>query len=276
LTKRTNSQWLAIVIAGLFFVISVTIVYPSFDEWSKANEKLNRLRQYYISFSNTINILEGEQDINTTWQIDLLITQPHGTLITGDRVDISGKCITDTPTNYNITEIAVWFQNSQPYTMTHTREGMLSYNASTIHLVKRPNIIGLTGKATIKWEVEGTYSPIAQLVFENETGTHLQYLGISPDVAITVHPESEYAQTVNSNVTMILTGAVYLLTLVGTGDLLVHLWDREERRNDSQNNSKNGNNTTQPEDNLTNKGTIGENSNANGEIEQNQSKKNEK
>ena len=101
-------------------------------------------------------------------------------------------------------------------------------------------------------------------------------MGSSPDVAITVYPESEYAQTVNSNVTMVLTGAVYLLTLVGTGDLFLYLWDRKPLPNNSENDSKNGDNTTQQEDKLTNKGAIGENSNVNGEIEQNQSKKNEK
>lgn len=247
LRKRTNSQWLAIIIAGLFLFVSLTFVCPSLNEWNKANNELNQPREYPLSLSNTINILTGEEKHNISWQIDLTVHQPHSTLTTGDRVDISGIAYLETPSGFDIIDISVWFQNSRPYNLKTDDNGMLNYNGSTIHLFKTTNPNKLAGNASIKWELEGTYRPIGQMLFSNETGIHLQYLGTSPDIAITVYPESEYAQTVNSNVTMVLTEAVYLLTLIGTGDFLIHLWDREKRDKDSENNSNNDNNITQPE-----------------------------
>jgi len=261
LTKRTNSQYFALGIVGFFILLSVFYVYPSLDEWNKANIELNQPREYYISISNTINILTGEEQHNVTWQIDLTIHQPHSTLTTGDRVYISGIASTETPPNFDIIDLSVWFQNSQPYNLTFDDNGMLNYNGSTIHLLKTKDSDKLTGNATIKWELEGSHRPIGQMLFQNETGKHLQYLGSSPDIAITVYPESEYAQTVNSNVTLVLAVAVYILTFVGTGELCFYLWDREPLTNNSETNSENGNNTTQIEDDQTNKRTVAEYSN---------------
>jgi hypothetical protein len=190
-------------------------------------------------------------------------------------VDISGIAYAETPPNFDIIDLSVWFQNSMPYNLTVDDNGMLNYNSSTVHL-NIPDSNKLIGNASIKWELEGTYSPIGQMLFENETGSYNQYLGISPDMAITVYPKSEYAQTVNSNVTLVLTGAVYLLTLVGTGDLLVHLWDREKRGKNSKNNSENNKKKTQKGKKSIDKRTVGKSNKENSETKQNQSKKHKK
>lgn len=232
-----KAQWLAIGIIVLFGFISIVFVFPSWSKWNNANNKLNQPREYNLTLGNIMNIVKGEEKYNITWQIDLTIRQPHSTLITGDRVEISGIAYAETPANFDIIDLSVWFQNSEPYNLTVDENGMLNYNESTVHL-NTPDSNKLVGNASIKWELEGTYRPIGQMLFKNETGTHLQYLGVSPEIAITVYPESEYAQTVTSNVTMILAEVAYGLTLVGTGSLILSLWDRSKNNNSNSKNDE--------------------------------------
>lgn len=252
---RTKSQWFAIIIIILFVFVSYYFVYQPLAEWDKANNELIQPREYNLTLGNVMNIVKGEERYNITWQIDLSIHQPHTTLTTGDRVDISGIAYAETPPNFEIIDLSVWFQMSEPYNLTVDNNDMLNYNGSTVHL-NIPDSNKLIGNASIKWELEGSYHPVGQILFENETGRYDQYLGISPEIAITVYPKSEYAQTVNNNVTMILTGAVYVLTLVGTGDLIVHLWDRKEGCEDSDNDSENNESAPQKENKIRDKGVV--------------------
>jgi hypothetical protein len=235
-------------------VISVIVVVP-IRKWSEENNELGKARNYYLSFSNWINILQGEAKPDPYWRIDIYVQQPHGTLIIGERIDISGKATVETKLEQNIMEIRIWFQTSQAYNLTFDDEGMINATDSNIHLVRIGDTNKLKGNATICWRLEGSYKPIAQLFFENKTGNFKNYLGISPDVAITVYPESEYAQIVNNEVTIVLAIAVYFLKVIGIISLILKLWNNE-RSNNSKNYSANSNNNPNKKNNQTNKNII--------------------
>jgi len=252
---KYNSQWFAVGLIVFLIVVTVLVVFPLM-KWNKENNELSKSRNYYISFSNWINIAQGEAESDTFWQIDLTVNQPRGTLIIGDCVEISGNAIVKTTVNQNITEIRLWFRNSQAYNITFDSDGMINATDSNIHLIRIGDTNKLEGNATICWRLEGSYNPTAQIFFENETGNFTCYLGVSPDVAITVYPESEFAQIVNNEVTMVLTIAVYSFTVIGTFSLILTLWRMKPSSNNKENNSESSNSNTNIKDNCTNKNVI--------------------
>jgi len=178
-----------------------------------------------------INVGENPPDV----QIDVALRYPHGTLIVDDPVNISGVAIQYGSLDQHIQSLTIWFQNALSYPITQDENGMTEGIDLLMNVSQGNN--KLIGSITAVWVLEGTYNPELSIVFTNETSTYAKYVGVSPSVAITVYPKAELAQIITNNVSMILTIAFYILTVVGTSSLVLSLWDREPSTQDEKKNT---------------------------------------
>jgi hypothetical protein len=226
LKSLTISQYFAIGI--LVFFISATFLYvlPSMYDWNSANIDLQKARTFHTTFfyyfSGQRVTPEGSiPDI----QVDLTISYQHATLIVDEPVTISGIAVVNTSMPQQIRSITFHFQNALAYPVRQNVNNITE--GSNLFLDPTLNSSKYAGTATLTWTLEGTYNPYFAVIFENSTGVFATPLGVSPDVSITVYPKEQFAQIVTSNGSMILAISVYLLTLVGTGSLVLSLWDRK-------------------------------------------------
>lgn len=149
-------------------------------------------------------------------------------------------------------EMTVGFENAQAYPVTQDVNGMTI--EPELHLTPTANSSVFAGQTTLSWSVEGTYHAIFSVVFENATGPITEYLGVTRSVAITVYPKAQFAQIESNHVSMTLTIAIYMLTLVGTFDLVLSLWDRKPPTQEQKNGSENTSSDTKEHNTKTNIG----------------------
>jgi hypothetical protein len=223
--KLTKCQYLAIVLLIVLFGSSLYIL-PSLYAWNSANSDLQNPRTFHITFFFYFNgqsvTPEGTiPDIT----IDLTVFYPRGTLIVDDPVTISGMAVVNRTIPERVASLTVYFENAQAVPIEQDVNGITK--GADLLLNPTQNSSLLLGETTMSWPVEGTYNPQFTITYTNGTGRYSTPLLVSTSVAITVYPKAQIAQIVNSNVSMILTIAIYALTLVGTGNLIVDLWDRE-------------------------------------------------
>lgn len=232
----TWSRRLAIVLLILLFLLSIYI-FPSINTWNIENNNLQQPRTSHITFK--YNFDEQRIDVGETPSdilIDVALRYPRGTLIVDDPIDISGIAIQYGSLDQHVESLTIWFQNALAYPVTQDENGITEGRDLLINISQGNN--KLVGNTTVVWVLEGTYNPLLGLVFTNETGTYAFYAGMSTDVAITVYPKAELAQILTNNVSMILTIAFYVLALVGTGNLVVLLWDRKPLTQNKKENSQ--------------------------------------
>jgi hypothetical protein len=223
------------------------------SDWNNSNIDLQKARTIHTMFFYYFNgqsvTVEGSiPDI----VVDLTVCYQRGTLIVDDPVTVSGVAVVNTSIPQHVRSIAVHFQNSQAYPIRQDSENI----TEGIDLLLEPtqNSSRFMGTATMVWSLEGVYNPYFAITYDDSTGVHGTPLAISRDVAITVYPKEQLAQIVTSNVSMILTISVYLLTLVGTGSLILSLWDRKQSPQKGKNNTENTDSSTKVTNNQANRG----------------------
>lgn len=240
LKALNKSQILAIFIIVFFIVITFLYILPSMIAWSETNNDLDKERNFHMGFfyyfSGQGATPEGSiPDV----QMDLTVHYNRGTLVVDDPVTISGLAVINASIPQNIFSMTIHFQNALSSPLTRNSDNITQ--GTDLLLIPTQNSSIYVGTATMQWALEGSYSPYMIITFSNSSGRFVTQTYVSPDVSITVYPKYQYAQIVTNNVNMILAISVYFLTLVGTGSLVLSLWDRKQKVQNSDNNSNNGN-----------------------------------
>lgn len=256
LKSLTKSQYFAIIIVILFIGVTFLYVLPPMCDWYSANIELQKARTFHITFfyyfsGQTVTPEGSIPDI----EIDLTVYYQHATLIVDEPVTISGIAVVNTSIPQHIRSMTLHFQNALAYPIRQNANNITE--GIDLTLYPTPNSSIYAGTATMTWALEGTYNPYFVVLFENRTGVFVTPLAISTDVAITVYPKEQFAQIVTSNVAMILAISVYLLTLVGTGSLVLSLWDRKPPSQEGKNNTETSKNETKISDGNANIGVTG-------------------
>lgn len=239
---RTKSQYVAVGILIAFLMFTSGWVTWYLYGWNNANNDLQKARTFHIVFDYYFSGQFGTPagsipDI----QVDLTVHYPHGTLIVDDPVTMLGIAVLNTSIPQHVKSVTVHFQNALAFPVTQDSNNITQ--GVDIILDPTQNSSVLAGNVTMLWALEGTYNPYFIAVYENAAGRFATPAGISPDVAITVYPKAQFAQLENNNVSMILTIAVYLLTLIGTFSLILsildrHLLSQEPSSQENQNSDK--------------------------------------
>lgn len=229
--KPLKIQWtwnkiLAIIVLIILIILSTGII-PSIVVWYNQNNELQKERAFHITFAHNLNLMVGNYENETAdITIDLLLICPRGTIIVDDPIRISGVVVLNEQTSKKITNgLSIYLQNAQAYPITQNDDDITQ--GQNIKFYNRIDENRLIGNTTIIWSLEGSYYPMLAYELYNETGQGERFIGTS-DVKITVYPKSELAQIITNNVQMIFTIALYLLTVAGTGSLILSLWDREK------------------------------------------------
>lgn len=266
--KGQHKSWnrnksLAIAVIILFLIVSV-YVGSILNEWNKTNDKLQQPRTFHITFFYFFNGQGSTpQGYIPDIKVDLSVSYERGTLIVDDPVTISGIAVVNSSIPQQIRSITFHFQNAQNFPVKQNNENITE--GADILLYPTQNSSIFVGTAIMSWALEGNYNPYfgVTYTFSNQTGTYITPLAISSDVAITVYPKTQYAQTVTSNVSMILAVAVYVLTIIGTGSLVLTLWDRTISSNQTNKEPETGKTNTDTKDNSASKIEIKEPTNNN-------------
>lgn len=243
---NNNVYWTGIKIVAIvliiFLIIIISFCYflPVIKTWNDINKELEQERTFHIvfgyNFDSQMGVMENEtRDL----KIDINLTYPHGTLIVDDPVNISGIAIQKETSDYNITSVTLSFQNALAYPVTQDENGFTK--GQNLILWERDEN-KLIGNTTFIWVLEGKYYPKLGFVYTNKTGRHVQ-TATSPDVAITVYPKLELAQIITNSVSITLAVIIYILTIVGTGSLILSILNRKP----SAQNKNNGNSTGTPQ-----------------------------
>lgn len=259
------------IVLLLFLVFVSLLILPSIFNWSIENNNLQKARTSHIVFGYSFNNemiypQGGKPDL----QIDVSLTYPHGSIIVDDPIYISGIAIQNKSIPQTITRVSIGFQNVLAYPIKQNENGIT--NETNLFLWKREGN-KITGNTTITWEIEGTYYPRMAIIYTNETGGHVEP-AISSDVAITVYPREKLTQIVTNNVSMILTIALYFLSIIGTLSLSITLWDRIPSSKNKKNDAKSNDNTTNVINKNANISQANENEEGGGIQEKNAKEKN--
>lgn len=239
-SRRIRDNWSRILAVAILILLVISFFWVGFSlvDWSRENFDLQKPRTFHSTFgfnyAGKLTISEGS--INDV-SIDLAITYPHGTLTVDDAVTISGIAVLNQSRLEKAHTIRISFQNAQAFPVTQDINNMTIYN--TLILTATQNSSVLVGTTRLTWGIEGTYNPLFVINFFNGTSSLSTPLLISTDIAITVHPKADSAQISTNNVAMILAVVVYALTLVGTGSLILALWDRQKPPENSENSPEN-------------------------------------
>jgi hypothetical protein len=236
MTNWTKSKIGAIILL-IFLTFIVIVITPFIVTWYNHNNELQQERSFHIVYTVDTGPTRGHTENETPdLLIDLLVTYPHGTLIVDDPVKIFGIAVlSETLRQTLTTSIALSFQNAQAYPYSQNENGITEGQQLNLWKLRNENL--LIGNATIVWALEGTYYPTIVYRHLNSTGGEEEFSGTS-DVKITVYPKSELAQITTNTVSMILTFVLYGLTVVGTGSLILSLWDRQQPTEHKKDDSK--------------------------------------
>lgn len=240
----------------LLFAFSAFYVAPSLYSWNSTNADLQNPRTVHITFFYYFNgrgsVPHGEiADV----EADLTVQYPSGTLIVDESVTISGLAIVNRTIPEQVTSVDIYFQNAQASPIQQDVNGITK--GADLFLGPTQNSSVLAGHRTMAWSVEGSYNPEFIFNFANSTGTYVTPLLIATGVAITVYPKAQIAQLASNNISMILTMAIYVLTLVGTGDLVLDLWDRKPPSQKTESSTKKTEPNTKEHDGKTDSGSGG-------------------
>ena len=114
----------------------------------------------------------------------------------------------------------------------------------TCRLVRSIGNSVLIGEAIVTWPLDGDFKPLMVLFFQDgstqETTTQ--------DIVFHVYPQEQLTQLESTNVSVILTYAVFVLTLLGVIGIGVELWPKEEKQNTAQNQNSSTEKRTEPND----------------------------
>ncbi len=156
-------------------------------------------------------------------EINLKLRYKHSSLIVGDPVYIYGHAIQYNRSDRTVDSITINFQNAKKSPITLDDNGF----AEGADLLLYPTLdkSAFVGETEMTWMLEGPYSPRMMLTFTNKTGTYRNSRPFeTKDVAIIVHPKSEFAQLINNDVVLFLTIAAFILAIIGSLNIVFYLW----------------------------------------------------
>ena len=216
------------IIIPIILVAVICLIVPSAAKTYIENINLQNARTFHVVIGYNYNELPiSSPTIGPDILIDLTISYPRGTLIVDDPVTISGVAIlnSDYARKKDILSFTLGFQNSQFYPVTQNIDG-ITKESNLILSRDETNSAKFIGSTILTWTIEGSYRILASVTNTTKYGLNLGiYLGQAETPTITVYPKTQYAQLLNNNTTMIFTFTAFILTLIGTLNLVFYLWD---------------------------------------------------
>ena len=146
---------------------------------------------------------------------------PYGILITDEPIGVAGIAILRTDSAQTVTSIIMIFQNSLAYPKCNTSTGIPI--PGNIILARTLTTDRLEGKATIYFPVEGDYQGIMMLSFANGATQEITI----PNLVLHVYPQEELTQLESTHISVMLTYAVFVLTIMGIINIGVDLWPKK-------------------------------------------------
>jgi hypothetical protein len=200
--KRLMLKYLAIILLVLVFsyfsYIIVNICYYMIE-----NNKLDVPTCSHIVMGyNFDQVYTRPHGSYNDIDIDLMILSPHGTLMAGDPVKISGRAILNSlQAKQRVKSLTMIFQNSQSYPVTQDLRG-ITIDAN-LHFIKNEKYTNqLDGNAiNITWPLEGTYSPQMGLLLSNGSAIPVEF---QDDTRIIVYSKSQLVQIWNNKAILLL------------------------------------------------------------------------
>ncbi len=230
--KGIEWTWSKIVAILLLILIGVSpiLVYFSLDSWFEQNNELQKPRDFHIVYG-------ADLPYDSKLKIDLTINYPRSILVVEDRAIINGLIVVENPSpDFEVLNVSMGFENALSYPIIQDDGVTLDANFT----FTKVEDFRFTGNTNLTWSVEGEYRTIFRIKWRNSTGEYIGPQVLCENMEITVYPKSELAQIVNNNTSMIMTLIFYVLTLIGTGSLILSLWDRKPCK-DTNNNGNNSN-----------------------------------
>jgi hypothetical protein len=221
--------------------------------WAKAmSSKVEDIRKYSFTGDNRlfldtnvwIYIHYGTPDIPDI-RLGLTVKFPNGTLVVDDPIEISGKAILSSPRSRSLVPLEVAYQNAMLYPVSQDADGLTS-GAGLIFKKTQNSSVWEAKTVSMVWTQEGNYYPMVLAVLLNTTHSppFEVYIGISPEVAMTVGPRSQISQSVTNTAMLYLTIALLLLAFVGSIPTFSVLWNKNQpQKDDSSKHNKTKNKT---------------------------------
>lgn len=207
------------ILLTISLAIVTLILLKSIINSIQENAKLQAPRNAHIVFPYCFNGQPIHGNDPTDIDIDLTVCYPRGTLVVDDPVKISGIAILNSMEAKNVRSLTIGFENGQSYPVVQDEKGITK--GTELFLTRTQEGNKLAGESTISWSLEGIYHPMLARTMNNNIGI---FCGVSPTVAITVYPKSQYAQIVTNKTNIDLAIAAYLVGAVGAIYIIIQLW----------------------------------------------------
>lgn len=217
--ELVKEKKIAILLAILFMSI---LIYVSLLIGNSLNEnvEIEQARVFHLPFDFSFYNNSLPPDL----QMDLEVHFPHGILVEGDPIFISGVAVANTQIAQNVVDVAINFQNAQAYPVSQDERGITK--GISLNMLRSQDNSTLAGNVTLVWNIPGTYYPRIWITRLQGNGRLMIHPSETRDVAIIVYPKSQLAQIKTNKATLLLAFAAYLLAFVGAFNIIYSLWTK--------------------------------------------------
>jgi hypothetical protein len=222
LTKYSNPfrKALALFIVAVYVIVLIS-VYPIITNWNEQSNSMLQERTYDHSFGLKLNqnsLLSSEQDLS----FDIKISHSYNIALVDEPVAITATVVLRTPqAKSNISAITLSFENAQAYPRTTDYYGQV--NGANL-IILNYNHEAIMNSTTMCWPSEGNFHLVCAIFFTDGTNQQL----VQNNIVMPVYSRTELEQIQTNQVSIILSIAVFVFSLVGVFDLFMRLWSNQK------------------------------------------------